>query len=344
MVEIKSAQVQRFLAQPDASARMLLLAGRDRGRVKEASKAIQTHWLGGNADPLGVQVFHASEWRPNPNLVLEALLSPSLLGGQRVVRVVDADKAITKTMEQWLEVCEQAKDAIVVLEADDLAKSDSLRKLANSAKQAASLFFYADEHRDVSALIRDVLTDGHGLRVSRDASDLLQQSLGGDRAISRGELEKLALYVGDEPEVTLEHVQAVVCDASGLEFEALIHATSLGDFHTIDDEYHRLIEAGENPNTILALIRNHFAKLYELRVLMDGGLNFSNASSQMRPPLFWKSRPKFESAMGRWTEEKLHAARSRLLDAFVDVRTTGRPENETTERLLFALASLSRSR
>ena len=62
---------------------------------------------------------------------------------------------------------------------------------------------------------------------------------------------------------------------------------------------------------------------------MDGGLNFSNAAGQMRPPLFWKSKPKFESAMDRWTEEKLHAARSRLLDAFVDVRTTGRPENET---------------
>ena len=344
MVEIKTAQIQRFLSHPDASARMFLLAGRDRGRVKEASKAIQGHWLGADADPLGVQVFHASEWRANPSLVLEALLSPSLLGGQRVIRVVDADKAMTKTMEQWLEVCAQSPDAIVILEADDLAKSDSLRKLANSEQKSAGLFFYADESRDVSALIREVLTDGHGLRVSRDASDLLQQSLGGDRAISRGELEKLALYVGDEPEVTLDHVQAVVSDASGLEFEALIHATSLGDFKTIDSEYHRLIEAGENPNTILALIRNHFAKLYELRVLMDGGLNFGNAASQMRPPLFWKSKPKFESAMGRWTEAKLHVARSRLLDVFVDIRTTGRPENETAERVLFALASLGRSR
>ena len=78
MVEIKAAQVQRFLAQPDANARMLLLAGRDRGRVKEASKVIQTHWLGANADPLGVQVFHASEWRANPNLVLEALFVAKL--------------------------------------------------------------------------------------------------------------------------------------------------------------------------------------------------------------------------------------------------------------------------
>ena len=48
-----------------------------------------------------------------PQPCLGSFLSPSLLGGQQVVRVVDADKAITKTMEQWLEVCDHAKDAML---------------------------------------------------------------------------------------------------------------------------------------------------------------------------------------------------------------------------------------
>ena len=53
MVEIKAAQVQRFLAQPDANARMLLLAGRDRGRVKESVQSHSDALARGECGPIG---------------------------------------------------------------------------------------------------------------------------------------------------------------------------------------------------------------------------------------------------------------------------------------------------
>jgi len=343
MVDVKANGLDRFLANPDPGARVVLLAGRDRGRIKEAAKRIQSHWLDDAPHAINLQVFHASEWRGNPNLVLEALLSPTLMGGQRLIRVVDADKGLAKTIESWLDICGQAPEALIVLEAGDLAKSDGLRKLASNASNAACLFFYADEARDVAALIREVLINDHHLQVPSQVEALLLQSLGADRAISRGELEKLALYVGDELMVTVEHVMAVVSDAAELEFEALLHATSLGDFKAVDREYFRLINAGKNPNAVLSLVQNHFAKLYELRVLMDSGLNFAVAAGRMRPPLFWKSKSKYEAALTRWSDTKLHKARTRLLDGFVDLRTTGRPEIETAHRVLFALASIANS-
>jgi len=61
---------------------------------------------------------------------------------------------------------------------------------------------------DVSAVVEQVLGD-HGKRLEGRAEAALKRAVGGELRLLASELEKLCLYVGDRPEVTLGDVQAL---------------------------------------------------------------------------------------------------------------------------------------
>ena len=340
MPELKPSAVSAFLRRPDGAARAIVLSGRDRGRITEAASALKSLWLGPNADHLSEATLPKSDWKDAPHRVLEAALSPSLLGGQRLVRVLDADKAIAKTIEAWLDQSQKAPEALILLECGDLAKTDALRKLAAARSEAFGLVFYADEARDVGGLIREVLVTQGGFRLARDAESHLQASLGADRAISRGELEKLALYCAGQAEITLDDIRAVVSDAGSLEIDAAVQAVARGDVPKLLRELERLRQSGENANSILILVQRHFARLAEVQSLIHGGLAYDTAVAKLRPPLFWKHKQAFRMQIDRWSLVKLRGARQMLLQAVVDLRTTGRPESETLEHALLDVCHL----
>ncbi len=66
------------------------------------------------------------------------------------------------------------------------------------------------------------------LRIAPDARAALMSLLGGDRQASRNELKKLTLFAHGEGEVTLDHVMAVVSDASELKLDPIVDGAFAG--------------------------------------------------------------------------------------------------------------------
>ena len=67
-----------------------------------------------------------------------------------------------------------------------------------------------------------------GKSIDRTTRDHLTGLLGGDRQTSRREIEKLLLYVGGDPSVQVEHVDAVVGDTAQREQAMLVDAVFAG--------------------------------------------------------------------------------------------------------------------
>ena len=65
--------------------------------------------------------------------------------------------------------------------------------------------------RDLGDVVRDALR-AEGLSIAPDALDDAVSRLGSDRGVTRRELEKLALYMHGQKQVTLEDVRAVMGD------------------------------------------------------------------------------------------------------------------------------------
>ena len=101
---------------------------------------------------------------------------------------------------EMLESCKLAlsgslEGAFIIVEASDTTTRHAIVKLFETADHAAAIGCYPDEPRDIGALLSKIL-DADGIAISNDARTAVIQRLGGNRAASRREIEKLALLAG----------------------------------------------------------------------------------------------------------------------------------------------------
>ena len=83
------------------------------------------------------------------------------------------------------------------------------------SNSAAAIACYGDDGEALGRVVSE-LFGVERIVLSLPARAHLLELLGADRALSRSEIEKLALYVGPGVEATIEDIDAIVGDASGL--------------------------------------------------------------------------------------------------------------------------------
>ena len=86
-----------------------------------------------------------------------------------------------------------------------------------------------------------------GVTIDRDALSWLSAQLGADRAATRPELEKLALYAGPGGRVDLDAAMACVGDLSGLSLDDALFAATAGDVAMTDRALELAIAEGAAP-------------------------------------------------------------------------------------------------
>jgi DNA polymerase-3 subunit delta len=146
--------------------------------------------------------------------------------------------------------------------------------------------------------------------------ELLTESLAGDRLASRAELEKLFLYVGGAPKVSVADVEAIVGDTTETRIDHVIDAALLGDSEGVERGFQRLLADGESLSALATLALRHLIFVQSLRLTFDAGADASAAVAQARPPIFQRRKSTVEQQVKRWPIPALRDAR-RLLDRAV---------------------------
>lgn len=339
-MKVKPAEADRFTAAPPAKLVAALVYGPDQGLVRERAERLVKTVVDDLSDPFRVSEFAEDALISDPALLWDEAAAISMMGGRRVVRVRRAGNALAKSFERFL--AQPAGDALIVVEAGDLAKSAALRRLFESAKNAAAIACYTDNVRTLDNIVRTVLKE-EGLSITRDALGAAVSRLGSDRGVTRRELEKLALYAMGEKEVTAEHVQAVIGDESELRMDEICDAAGEADFPRLDSALGRLWEAGASPVAVLRLAMGHFQRVLLVRSENDAGGDTDAAMRKLRPPVFFQRESSFLAQVARLPAEKLEDALNLLYEAEALVKTTAIPAEAVTGRALFSVAALARA-
>ena len=231
--------------------------------------------------------------------------------------------------------------ACLVVEAGNLRPTDAARKAFESHAWAAALACYSDDQRDLSGLVTDMIAAA-GCSIERTASTALVERLGADRALSRGEIEKLILYVGQSKAITLQDVEAIVGDASEQAIDLIVGAAAQGDLRTASKEFDRSVAGGENPQTIIGAIQRHFRRLHRLRTQLDEGKTFEDAARQLRPPIYFKQRQQIAGQCRAWPARRLQTALHRIAETAKSARRNSHLEATLAERLLLEIATMAK--
>lgn len=335
------AKVEGFLRAPDPKARAILLFGPDEGLVRERAQRLAKLVLDDLNDPFRVVEIFGSDLKSDPARLSDEALSLAFGGGRRVIWVRQANDQSIEACKALLEQ-DTASDSMVILDAGDLNPRSKLRKLFETAKNAASIACYADDARSLPDVIRETLKR-HNLSTDRDAMALLVQSLGSDRSVTRGELDKLALFMGSDTQVGEDHVRACIGDSAASRVDDVIYAAAGGDAIKLEDALTRVLADGANPVQLMRAAQRHFQRLHFARGSMNEGMNPDQATKSLRPPVMYMQVDAFRSQLNLWPESKLARAFDVLTQAETDCKTTGLPADAVAGRALLTLAQAAKS-
>lgn len=334
-MKVAAGRADAFARAPDAKARAILVYGPDTGLVRERMDTLARSVLSDLKDPFRVADLAAAALREDPARLADEAAAMALTGGRRVVRVFDAGDAVTGIFERFLE--DPVGDALVLAAAGDLPPRSSLRKLFEAADNAAALPCYADEGQGLEAVVTETLR-AEGLEAERDALAFLVDHLGGDRMLTRRELEKLVLYMGGPGKVRLEDVLACVGDSAALSLDDLALSVAEGDQAAVQRILDRLLASGTSPVAVLRAVARHFQRLHLAGGLAAGGKSPEQAMAALKPPVFFRHKGRFAGQLRRWPPRRLAGALDLLLAAETDCKTTGLPANAVCGRALMQIA------
>ncbi len=329
-MKLAAAQVEAFLRDP-GSCRVVLLYGDDAGMIRDRAVALVRAVAGSLDDPFLVVELARDELARLPD---EAASLPMTMG-RRVIRVRDvADSAAPHVKA----VLKSSAPGFVVLEGASLATRSRLRTEVEAAPDGAAIGCYPEEGRALEMTIRETLKHA-GAGVEPDALAWLSAHLGADRAATRAELEKLALYAGPCGRVTLDAAMECVGDLAGLSLDDAVFAATSGDVAMADRALELAIAEGAAPVQVLRAGINHLQRLQRARMAMDeAGLNATDASKTLRPPIFFRKVAPFTRALGLWSGAALAAALTGLGEAERGCKRTGWPDDVLCRNAILAIA------
>lgn len=335
------AQLKRFTDRPDAVLRALLVFGADEGLVRERALAVARAIAEDPKDPFRVAELDAAGLLADPARLADEAAAISMMGGRRLVKVSRAGDRHAALFREFLAA--PPGDGFVLVTADELARGSSLRKAFEDSPNAAAIECGYDSAETIDGLIDQMLA-GQGLIVSEEARQHLRANLGGDRMISRQELDKLVLYkMGDDPTVTVEDARACVGDSSAEAFDAVGRAAASGDMKALIAALARAEETGESPIGLLRLTARRMQRLHLVASLAERGVQLEAAFKSLKPPAFQSEGNEMRLLLRRWNTRKLTTALTLLLEAEMACKTTGMPAEAITARTMMRLVAAARS-
>ena len=283
--------------------RAVLIYGPDAGQVDEyCDKAIEK--LGIEKDNLFA--IDSNDLSEKQEALFAESCTPSMFGGRKMVIISNAGDGDAKIIDEL--VSHPGLSATVIICGGEL------RAMFESGNDIAALPCYNDDARTLETLIRNELSAESGIKqITPDAMAYMTTHLGGDRGITRGSLNKIAIYVSDKQIVELDDVEKCLPDTGAADTDDYLFSLTAGHVAQTVTALDRLLYSGAEVNMLVRMLDTHFKRL--LSAVVDGQL----------PRLFWKVEDKFRTSMKIWSEPDITAVLVRLNELEKQLRTTGMP-------------------
>lgn len=338
MVAIKAHEADRTLARLDPAWRLILIYGPDAGLVSERAGALARAHVDDPTDAFQLVRMDGDSLASDPMKLTDEANTIGLFGGRRAIRVSPTSKPLLAAVEPLLATPSQ--DALVIVEAGDLQRSNPLRTACERAKTALAVPCYGDAARDLGSII-DEMVRAAGKSIDRASRDHLAGLLGGDRQTSRREIEKLLLYVGEDAAIGEAHIDAIVGDTAQREQAMLVDAVFAGRLLAIDLAQAKLSSEGLDPGVMLGSVLRQALALLKARQAVDAGRGVRDVVATMRLP--YPRIATTEAALNAWSTPKLTEAVTLLGNAILAARREAETGRAGATRALWTLARMARA-
>ena len=337
MVAIKAHQADTFLRTLDPNIKALLFYGSDVGLVSERARMAAKQMASRDRDGCEIIRLHDEDISEHPDRLTIELQTIPMFGGSKVVHAT-LGRRMSSSLADVLSEPDHLESFLIV-EASNLKPADKIRKAFEAGKIMAAIACFGDDERDLKSLATQVL-GAQKIALSSEVLDYLVMRLGSDRALSRQEVEKLALYAEGQESVSIEDVDACVGDASEQALDKVAIATALGQSGRALREFDRSVAAGLAPQAVALAVQRHFLRLHRIQMAFADKGTLKAAFRMARPPVHFKQEAAFTQQCRNWPVVRIARALMIIQAAIKRTRTMTQTDRVVSERLLIELARM----
>ena len=296
-MKVAAPQIAGVLRDPQRLTG-ILLHGDDPGLIRERALTVARVVVPSLDDPFLSAVLLKEEH----GRLLEEAQALSLVGGRRVVRVVDAGDALATAAGKLSGAA--ADGALVILEAGSLTARSKLRQMAEKAPNWASIACYPETGAALANEIRRA-AGAAGTALTDDALAFLTRELGSDTGTRRAELEKLFLFAAGEREIDLDLATLCCARVAEASVDQLLAAVMGGNLLQAGQLMQQVVDEGATGPGLIVMLGGRAQRLLKVRLEMQAGRSADDAVRSLLPPVFFRDVPRFVREAQIWSEAAL---------------------------------------
>lgn len=306
MAQISPRQVLSYMGQGKV-APVYYFFGEETYLIQSVLNELQKICLGEGPSDFNYDVFYYSEIHAQQ--ILDTAETLPMFSPKRLVVVKQINELKAKDQEVLLRLVEDPIDTTCVVLIGK--KIDARKKFFKQLiDQNAAIKFDPPPPAEVPSWVQKMTSD-LGLKIQREAQDLLIQMVGNSLTDMENEIQKLSQYVGDKKEITTNDVKSVV---SRHRMESVFDLTkSIAEQDRARSLYFlaHLLEQGESELGILALISRHVRILNLVKEGIKEGLTSSQLASRVGVPPYYVGQ--YIQQARYWSEDRLENLHRALL-------------------------------
>ena len=324
-MKIAPRQASSFLASIPPNIRALLLHGNDLGLISERARKVASSFSDDLDDVFSVTRLEGEQLASDTGALGDAAEAIAMTAPCRLVLVKGRGTEMLAACK--IALTRQLDSAFVIIEATDTTTRHALVKLFETADNAAALGCYVDGAADIGALLREIMSRDQ-ITISEDAAALVVARLGSDRALSRQEVEKLALMAGPGGRLGYEDVSLALGDSASLAITDIATAAAEGQIDALQQAVGKAWSEQQASVMVLRGCQGYFKQMLAAARAVRAGNQPAQAVRSLRPPLHFRLQDRLAAQIRYWTPDAILDAVNRLQDAELAVKS-GAADDET---------------
>jgi len=270
--------------------------------------------------------------------VIEQAQTFPVFAATRLVLIKHLHEASANQLDVLLSYIEEpVPETVLLLTA---AKIDARRKFYQLLKKkGAVLEFKKIYDNQLPAFVRD-LAGSYGLDLTAGALKLFCKRVGADLTEVQGELEKLKSYLGESDIAQESDVASIVSDTRIESVFDLTDSLGRGDCATALTLLHRLLDEGQAPLMILAMVTRHYRQIWKLSELLAQNVPQKDLPRKVGvSPYFLKG---LTQQAKRYSRDEYRTVFKRLLVTDLALKSSGAGPDAQMESLVLELCAMGR--
>lgn len=313
-MQIKSHQAESFINDIAKNKNIFaaLVYGPESGLVSIYSKKIAKKIVDDLNDPFLVSNVSAKKIDEDKALLSDEFGSITMLGGRKLI-IVEGENKITESLQLIFDkkttISPPVGDNFILIAAGDLDKSSSLRKFAESSPYIAAIPCYEDDSMTITNVIRQKFKE-HNLTFENGIVEILLNKFGKNRLIILNEIDKMAIYMGKETNVTIDILEQNIADIAEISTSQLVNSFADSNLKKSMFFLEKLFSEKTSAITIIRFLSAYFLKLALVQNNLENG---SSLDIEMRNQnIFFKQQPIFKKHLNSWSTKAIKSILLRL--------------------------------